>query len=185
MHTQEIVTSPRETLAPWVLRIRTVPPVESAIPLPCWRITSRSWRSRCTQHSKPKNVRTPCAPSSSNISWPTSPPAVGRPQLLGTRCARRVAHPTQSRPMTPQLVSSWCDAEAAVTCGEDRSDGGTAVTRSGALCNRPSTALVTTLGCWRHLPSSPPCIRGDARPARRAPPWTRYCHRRRQYDSLQ
>ena len=35
---------------------------------------------------------------------PTSgPPAA---HLLVTRCARRVAHPTQSRPMTPQLVSS-------------------------------------------------------------------------------
>ena len=32
--------------------------------------------------------------------------AVGRPHRLGTRCAPPVAHPTQSRPMTPQLASS-------------------------------------------------------------------------------
>ena len=29
-----------------------------------------------------------------------------RPHLLGTRCAPPVAHPTQSRPMTPRLASS-------------------------------------------------------------------------------
>ena len=57
----------------------------------------------------------------------------------------------QSRPMMPRLANWLCDAEAAVTCGEKRSDGAASIPRLGHSGTPPTffsepQALATRLG---------------------------------------